>query len=137
MAREKFSRHVNDQYRWTEDAIRALRDLESSARHFKMTQADHIDRRSKILAARDGQLTRESRGYVRGYMRAQWDALSREMIHVRRISGRPETATSAKWDDMTEEMRAECRKSSAERRTESCLAWDDAGAHPYSQWTKE
>jgi hypothetical protein len=41
-------------------------------------------------------------------------------IHVRRIIGRPETASSAKWDDMTEELREACR----EHRTEWCLAWE-------------
>jgi hypothetical protein len=130
---ETFSRHVNEQYRWTEALLSRLRDLDSLARHFKMTQADYLDRRSVILDA-EKRLTRDRVAYLDGYMRATWERTARELIHVRRIIGRPDTASSANWDDMTEEMREACRNG---HQTESCLAWDANGAHPYSAWTKE
>lgn len=129
----KTSKHVDQQYRWTEAVISALKSLFSDARHFKFTQEEYLTRREKLTGPAWPKLTRESRGYVRGYERALGDAILREVIHVRRIVGKPETASAAKWDDMTEELRQACR----DHDTESCLAWDEKGSHPYSPWAKE
>ncbi len=132
MASEKFSRHVSEQHNWTEDLLARLRDLHASAPLFKMTQQEYLNRRGDIYAA-EQRLTKDRLAYVHGYMRAIEEARLRSLLHVRRIIGRPETATNAKWNDMTEDMRQACR----DHNTESCLAWDDRGEHPYSPWAKE
>lgn len=127
------SRHHDEQYRWAEALRARIVDLYSCAEHFKMTQAAFLDERAKIM---DGEtrLTREMRAYVDGYQRALSDRQIRGMYCVRRIVGRPETATSAKWDDMTEEMREACR-AVGKHLTETCLAWDPIAAHPFGPWT--
>jgi hypothetical protein len=127
-----FSRHVNEQYRWTEALLSRLKDLHSSAASFKMTQADYLTRRAAIWTA-EKRLTSDRAAYVDGYMRALEDIRLRSLFHVRRIVGRPDTASSAKWDDMTEDLRQACR----DHNTESCLAWDADGAHPFGPWSKE
>jgi transposase len=132
-AATKFSRHVNEQHRWTEEILSALRDLLSSARHFKMTQEEYLKRREEIYEKRKiSRLTVDRRAYIDGYMRAMYEVQGRELIHVRRIIDRPERVSSAKWDDMPEDIRQACR----DGNTESCLAWDKEGKFPYGLWSK-
>jgi len=134
MEAEKFagSRHINEQYRWKEALISRLRDLLFGSEHFKLTQAQYLERRTSVYAT-EKRLTAENRAYVSGYMRALESMTFARLHHVRRIVGQPETASAAKWADMTEELRDACR----ERRTESCLAWDERAEHPYSKWSPE
>lgn len=128
----KFLRHVNEQHRWTEVLLARLKDLYYGAASFKMTQADYLEARTKIWEG-EKRLTKDRRAYVEGYLRAMEDQRLREFKHVRRIIGRPETASAAKWEDMTEELRQACR----DHNTESCLAWDEKGEFPYGPWSKE
>ena len=129
---QKFSRHVNEQFRWQETLLSRLRDNLSHARHFKLTQAEYLERREKIWSE-EPRLTSVNVAFVRGYMRALEHQDSLEKIHVRRIIDRPETVSSANWDDMTEELREACRT----HQTESCLAWDEKAEHPWGPWGKE
>lgn len=132
-AAPRFSRHVNEQHRWTEAIIAALRDLLSSARHFRMTQEEYLKRRGEMFdRLKIERLTTDRRAYVDGYMRAMFEVQGRELIHVRRIIDRPERASAAKWDDMPEDIRQACR----DGNTESCLAWDKEGKFPYGSWSK-
>jgi hypothetical protein len=129
---EQFSRHVNEQYRWRERLISRLNDNLSCAIHFRWTHDEYLSHRAFILESAKG-LTRESRAYVDGYMRARDNDLIRDRIHFWRIAGRPETATGAKWNDMPEELRQACRDHNAE----SALCWDDAGQVPFSDWKRD
>ena len=66
-------------------------------------------------------------------MRGREDVAFAKLIHAYRIAGRPETATSAKWDNMPDEMKEAL---SPRGSAESCLAWDPDGVNPYYGWNK-
>jgi hypothetical protein len=126
-----FSRRVNAQYRWTERLLTRIRECLDTAVRCKQTQAEYLEARSKVLDS-EKRLTRESAAYVRGYLRA----LESQRLHMarnaipcfRRIVGRPETATSVSFGEMTPEM----QRATREGRTETCLMWDVD--HPYTDW---
>jgi hypothetical protein len=130
---KKFSRHTNEQYRWMEQARVRIVSTVWEAAHFKWTQQEYLDRREAIFAEVNKKLTRDRVQYLRGYERCLGDDMRRKVLFVRRITGKPETATHVKWDNMTEEMQEACR----EHRTESCLAWDERGEFVFTPWLDE
>ena len=127
------SKHHDEQYRWSEDLRRSLVSNVNDAKHFRVTQECYLNKRKQIHSNATKNITNERKHYISGYVKAIEDIIFRELIHVHRIIGKPETQTSAKWDDMTEEMRQAYR----DHNTESCLAWDDKGEYPYSEWRHE
>lgn len=132
MSETKFSRHVEIQYKIQEDLVSKLEENLVHTIHFQTSHDDHIERKITILS-HNKKMTRETCSYLAGYSRALERKLIRSQYHVRRILGRPETATDAKWDGMSEEMKLACR----EHRTESCLSWDSTGQKLFSKWTQE
>lgn len=128
-----FSRHVEKQYAWTQELIKAHNSLYFTAVKLKMSQQEYLNRRSEIKSYGNIKPTAKSSSFVSGYVRALGDLLIRQCIHVRRIIGAPETATSASWENMSDEMQNAVRN----HNTESCLAWDSNGQFTFSEWIKE
>lgn len=131
------SRHHDEQYRWAEQLRSRLADMYSSAKTLRMPQADFLAQRFELLSGPTGtkRLTAYYQGYISGWLHHATDEQLRSFYHVRRFIGRPETATSAKWDDMTEEMRQAFRDGGKD--IESTLCWDAEGKHPFSAWRTE
>lgn len=112
--------------------MRRLRDNLSETVRFRENQASYLDQKLKAYAG-ESRLTHANTAYLQGYLRGLEEITFRGLFHVRRIQGQPETASSAKWEGMTEELRQAIR----EHRTESCLAWDEKGEHEFSEWKAE